>query len=135
MPGLGIRARTPTPTPTQPRPDPNPDAHPEQKRANKSRAGYGARAEPLLKSFQRGTGAAPLIPGELPGELPAELHDLGAQQITSFVNPASTSSGSSRSDGVAAGDGGEGLLASVSAAVSPSNEDVAAPPNAVSGWA
>jgi len=134
LPGLGIRVRTQTPTPTQPRPNPNPDAHPEQKRANKSRAGYGARAEPLLKSglgFQRGTGASPLIPGDLPGE----LHDLGAQQITSFVNPASTSSGSSSGDGVAAGDGGEGLLASVSAAVSPSNEDVAAPPNAVSGWA
>ena len=131
MPGLGIRVRTQTQTPTQPRPNPNPDAHPEQKRANKSRAGYGARAEPLLKSFQRGTGAAPLIPADLP----ADLHDLGAQQITSFVNPASTSSGSSSGDGVAAGDGGEGLLASVSAAVSPSNEDVAAPPNAVSGWA
>ena len=131
MPGLGIRVRTQTQTPTQPRPNPNPDAHPEQKRANKSRAGYGARAEPLLKSFQRGPGASPLIPADLP----AELHDLGAQQITSFVNPASTSSGSSSGDGVAAGDGGEGLLASVSAAVSPSNEDVAAPPNAVSGWA
>ena len=80
-----------------------------------------------MKSFQRGLGASAAIPGE--------LHDLGAQQITSFVNPASPSSGASSGGGVAGGDGGEVLLASVSAVVSPSNEDVAAPPNAVSGWA
>ena len=67
-----------------------------------------------MKRFQRGLGASAAISGE--------LHDLGAQQITSFVNPASPSSGSSSGDGVAGGDGGEVLLASVSAVVSPSNE-------------
>ena len=94
-----------------------------QKRANKSRVGYGARTEPIFgKTF-----GASVVAGD--------LHDLGSQQITNFVNPASPSSGSSSGDGVAGGDG-EGLLASVTAGEVPSKDrPVAAPAKAASAWA
>ena len=98
-----------------------------QKRANKARVGYGARPEPIFgKNFDREIGAS-VVAGD--------LHDLGSQQITNFVNPASPSSGSSNGDGVAGGDG-EGLLASATAGEVPSKDrPVAAPAKAASAWA
>jgi len=81
-----------------------------QKRANKSRVGYGARTEPIFgKTF-----GASVVAGD--------LHNLGSQQITNFGNPESHSSASS--DGVAGGDGEV-----------PAKDRPAAAPAKASAWA
>ena len=85
-----------------------------QKRANKSRVGYGARSEPIFgKSFDHEIGTS-VVAGD--------LHDLGSQQITNFGNPESHSSASS--DGVAGGDGEV-----------PAKDRPAAAPAKASAWA